>query len=95
MVYITLEQRKIQKEKQIKFLENVFEDLKSNKPDSEKKYLHKMLKLNEKLMSKQNCSNYDGQCGNEFFTNYHNSNGVCISGLVNSNYVGNSSPSLF
>lgn len=91
MVYITLEEKKEQKKKQIIFLNNVFEDLRSNKPESEKKYLQKILKIKEKSM----CDNNYSEHGNNFFTHYHSSNNVYISGLQNSNYVGNNTPNMF
>ena len=91
MKYVSLEERKIQKEQEIKFYQGLVKDIHSTKSYSEKKYLQEFNKIlendkhNNKCTSKHNEYHYNG-C--EFFNNHYGPNNVHISGLIYSNYYG-------
>ena len=98
MKYISLEERNIRDIKYHEFIEKLYDDLTSKKPYSEKQYLQKfdnMIKDN-KCEIKSKCVNHNNNDGcNNLFSNYYSSNNVQISGLNQSNYIGNSTPSVF
>jgi len=94
MVYISIEQRKQQKKQNLNFIKKIITDINSNKSYSEKKYLQQFNKIIENDKRINNCNN-ENNLGYDFFTNYHGSNNVHISGLSNSNYYGHCTPSLF
>lgn len=93
MKYISLENRKKQRENTQKFMKKLFEDIKSDKPYSEKKYLQQFDNT-DKNNSNVKC-NYCNVNGQQFFTNHYGSNNVNISGIIHSNYYGHCTPSLF
>lgn len=110
MVYYTIKQLEKKFDVSIDFQKKILEDIHSKKPYDEKKHLQEFDKMIEKDR-KMNChhnsfnknydncnGNCDGNCnynGENFFANYHCSNNVHISGINNTNYIGNSSPSPF
>ncbi len=95
MRYITLEERKIQREKNKKFISELHKDINSNKPYSEKKYLQEFNDMIKKNESYNKCRLNQCNGGYVFYTNQYNSNNVNISGISYSNYYGHCSPSFF
>jgi hypothetical protein len=73
------------KKEEDSFLHKLLEDVNSNKPYSEKKYLQEYNKMHKKNEHKKNCINKNCNSPN-FFSNYSNSNNVYISGLGTSDY---------
>ncbi len=94
MSYVSMEQRKKQREINKEFLRELFKDINSDKKYSEKKYLQEF----DNMIKKNNCNkkcNMQNNYSQEFFTNQYSSNNVHISDAVYSNYYGHRTPSLF
>jgi hypothetical protein len=90
MTCLTIKELKIKIKESTDKHKKILEDINSNRPYSEKKYLQEFNRMIERDIKKsQNCN------GKEFFTNYYSSNNVYISGINHTNYIGNSSPSPF
>ena len=90
MKYTTIKEREQSKKEALSFLDKLFEDINSNKPYSEKKYLQEFDKMYKKNEQKKNCINkncINKNCnGSNFFSNNINSNNVYISDLGTSGY---------
>jgi hypothetical protein len=95
MTCLTLEELKLQIKKSTDKQKKILDDINSNRPYSEKKYLQEFNRMIEKDKKNSYCYNSQNCCGKEFFTNYYSSNNVIISGINHTNYIGNSSPSPF
>lgn len=90
-----MEERKLQREKDKKFLKELLKEINSDIPYSEKKYLQEFDNSLKKSNSKNKCGNNQCCYGNEFYTNQYGVNNVNISGIAYSNYVGYCTPSIF
>ena len=95
MTCLTMQELKLQIKKSIDNQKKILDDINSNKPYSEKKYLKEFNKILEKEKKDNYCNNLQNCNGKDFFTNYYSSNNVIITGINHTNYVGNSSPSPF
>jgi len=95
MTYITLEERKKQREINKIFIENLLKDINSDKPYSEKKFLQIFDNSNKENKSLNRCNGNKCGGGQEFFSNQYGSNNVNISNVIYSNYYGHCTPSLF
>lgn len=95
MTCLTIQELKVQIKKSTDNQKRILDDINSNKPYIEKKYLKEFNRIIEKDRNNNYCSNLQNCDGIEFFNNYYSSNNVIISGINHTNYIGNSSPSPF
>lgn len=95
MTCLTIKEFKVQIKESTDKQKKILEDINSNKPYVEKKYLQEFNRIIEKDRKNNYCNNSQNCSGKEFFTNYYSSNNVYISGINHTNYIGNSSPSPF
>jgi hypothetical protein len=92
--YISIAEMDKERAEATQYMRKLLEDVNSDKPYSEKKYLREYWENKKKENYQNKCSeNYAS--GHNFFSNYSSSNNVCITGLPHSNYYGYSTPSLF
>ena len=96
MTCLTIQEIKVKIKKSIEYQNKILDDINSNRPHSQKKYLKEFNKMLERERKRNNYYNHLQNCnGKEFFNNYYSPNNVIISGINHTNYIGNSSPSPF
>jgi len=95
MTCLTIKEIQTEIKKSLDYQNRILNDINSNKPYSQKKYLKEFNRIIKKDRINNHCYNLQNSNGIEFFANYYLPNNYIISGINHTNYIGKCSPSPF